>query len=51
MPFLELKNIDVFYGDVQVVFGLSLKVEEGEVVLVSMSPAGSPELTTQSISG
>jgi ABC-type branched-subunit amino acid transport system ATPase component len=34
MALLEVKNIDVFYGDVQVVFGLSLKVEEGEVVSI-----------------
>ncbi|MFH1137260.1 MAG: ABC transporter ATP-binding protein [Pseudomonadota bacterium] len=34
MPFLEVKNIDVFYGDVQVVFDLSLRVEEGEVVSI-----------------
>ena len=34
MSFLEVNNIDVFYGDVQVVFDLSLKVEEGEVVSI-----------------
>jgi ABC-type branched-subunit amino acid transport system ATPase component len=30
MAFLEVKDIGVFYGDVQVVFGVSLRVEEGE---------------------
>ncbi len=34
MPFLEVKNIDVFYGDVQVIFELSLQVNEGEVVSI-----------------
>jgi len=34
MVLLEVKNIDVFYGDVQVIFGLSLRVEEGEVVSI-----------------
>jgi len=34
MSFLEVKNIDVFYGDVQVVFDLSLTVKEGEVVSI-----------------
>jgi branched-chain amino acid transport system ATP-binding protein len=34
MALLEVKNIDVFYGDVQVIFGLSLRVEEGEVVSI-----------------
>jgi branched-chain amino acid transport system ATP-binding protein len=34
MALLEVKNIDVFYGDVQVIFGLSLRIEEGEVVSI-----------------
>jgi branched-chain amino acid transport system ATP-binding protein len=34
MALLEVKNIDVFYGDVQVIFGLSLRVEDGEVVSI-----------------
>lgn len=34
MPFLEINNIDVHYGDVQVIFDLSLKVEKGEVVSI-----------------
>ncbi len=34
MSFLEVKNIDVFYGDVQVIFDLSLSVHEGEVVSI-----------------
>jgi branched-chain amino acid transport system ATP-binding protein len=34
MSFLEVQNIDVFYGDVQVIFDLSLTVKEGEVVSI-----------------
>ncbi|MFP5213042.1 MAG: ABC transporter ATP-binding protein [Acidobacteriota bacterium] len=34
MSFLEVRNIDVFYGDIQVVYDLSLKVEQGEVVSI-----------------
>ncbi len=34
MSFLEVKNIDVFYDDVQVIFDLSLTVREGEVVSI-----------------
>jgi branched-chain amino acid transport system ATP-binding protein len=34
MSFLEVKNIDVFYGDVQVIFDLSLEIVEGEVVSI-----------------
>jgi len=34
MALLEVKSIDVSYGDVQVIFALSLRVEEGEVVSI-----------------
>jgi branched-chain amino acid transport system ATP-binding protein len=34
MSFLEIRNIDVFYDDVQVIYDLSLHVEEGEVVSI-----------------
>jgi len=51
MPFLEVKDIDVFYGDVQVIFGLSLRVEEGEVVsLIGGNGAGKSTLL-RTISG
>ncbi|MGD8338147.1 MAG: ABC transporter ATP-binding protein [Desulfobacterales bacterium] len=51
MPFLELKNIEVFYGDVQVVFGLSLKVEEGEVVSIIGSNGAGKSTLLKTISG
>ncbi|MFB3887685.1 MAG: ABC transporter ATP-binding protein [Thermodesulfobacteriota bacterium] len=34
MALLELKKIDVHYGDVQVIFDLSLHIEKGEVVSI-----------------
>jgi branched-chain amino acid transport system ATP-binding protein len=51
MSFLELKNIDVFYDDVQVVFGLSLKVEEGEVVSIIGSNGAGKSTLLKTISG
>jgi branched-chain amino acid transport system ATP-binding protein len=33
-PLLEVRAIDVFYGDVQALFGVSLRVNAGEVVAV-----------------
>ena len=51
MSFLEVNNIDVYYGDVQVIFGLSLRVEEGEVVsIIGGNGAGKSSLL-RTISG
>jgi branched-chain amino acid transport system ATP-binding protein len=51
MALLEVKNIDVFYGDVQVVFGLSLKVEEGEVVSIIGGNGAGKSTLLKTISG
>ena len=32
MPLLELRNVESYYGNVQALKGISLKVERGEVV-------------------
>jgi len=51
MALLEVKNIDVFYGDVQVIFGLSLCVEEGEVVSIIGGNGAGKSTLLKTISG
>jgi branched-chain amino acid transport system ATP-binding protein len=50
-PLLEIKGVDVLYGDVQVIWGLSIHVEEGTIVaLVGANGAGKTTLL-KTISG
>jgi branched-chain amino acid transport system ATP-binding protein len=51
MALLEVRNIDVFYGDVQVVFGLSLTVEEGEVVSIIGGNGAGKSTLLKTVSG
>jgi branched-chain amino acid transport system ATP-binding protein len=51
MALLEVKDIDVFYGDVQVVYGLSLRVEQGEVVSIVGGNGAGKSTLLKTISG
>ena len=48
---LEVRNIDVFYGDVQVVRDLSFEVKQGEVVALIGANGAGKSTTLKTISG
>ncbi|KPK46463.1 MAG: hypothetical protein AMK74_00215 [Nitrospira bacterium SM23_35] len=51
MSLLEVENIDVFYDDVQAVWGISLRVDEGEVVGIIGANGAGKSTTLNTISG
>jgi branched-chain amino acid transport system ATP-binding protein len=50
-PLLRLDAIDVAYGDVQVLYGLSLEVREGEIVTLLGSNGAGKTTTLRAIAG
>ncbi|RKJ14420.1 ATP-binding cassette domain-containing protein, partial [Butyricicoccus sp. 1XD8-22] len=51
MPILELKNIETYYGAIQALRGISLEVEQGEIVTLIGSNGAGKSTTLKSISG
>jgi branched-chain amino acid transport system ATP-binding protein len=50
-PLLEVDGIDVYYGDVQVLHGLSFQVREGEIVTLLGSNGAGKTTTLRAVSG
>ena len=48
---LKIENLDVYYGDLQALRGISLKVEEGEIVTIIGSNGAGKSTTIKAISG
>jgi branched-chain amino acid transport system ATP-binding protein len=51
MPLLELKNVASYYGSVQALKGVSLRVEQGEVVTLLGANGAGKSTTLRTISG
>jgi branched-chain amino acid transport system ATP-binding protein len=51
MPLLEVENLSVFYGAIQALRGVSLRVEEGEVVTLIGANGAGKSTTLRTISG
>src|SRR4051795_8062564 len=51
MPILELQDVHTFYGNIEALKGISLTVEEGEIVTLIGSNGAGKSTTLRSISG
>ncbi len=48
---LEIRNVDVFYGDVQVIWDISVKVNTGEIVALIGANGAGKSTTLKTVSG
>ncbi|HVO68025.1 MAG TPA: ABC transporter ATP-binding protein [Syntrophales bacterium] len=48
---LEIRNIDVFYGDVQVIWDISFEIKQGEIVALIGANGAGKSTTLKTISG
>jgi branched-chain amino acid transport system ATP-binding protein len=48
---LEIKNIDVFYGNIQALHGVSLRVNQGEIITLIGANGAGKSTTLMAISG
>ncbi|MEA2435722.1 MAG: branched-chain amino acid transport system ATP-binding protein, partial [Thermoleophilaceae bacterium] len=51
MPLLEVNEIHTFYGNIEALKGISIEVEEGEIVTLIGSNGAGKSTTLRSISG
>src|ERR671921_621618 len=51
MPLLEVEDIHTFYGNIEALKGISLEVEEGEIVTLIGANGAGKSTTLRSISG
>ncbi len=51
LPILEFKNVDTFYGNIQVLFDINLKINKGELVCLLGGNASGKSTTLKTILG
>jgi branched-chain amino acid transport system ATP-binding protein len=51
MSLLDIKRIDIYYGDVQVVYGVSLHIDEGEIISIIGANGAGKSTILKCISG
>ena len=51
MSFLEIRNVDICYGDVQIIYGVSLSIKESEIVSIIGANGAGKSTMLKCISG